>query len=205
MKEYRPFIDDSAYLSGLAGHRYVVLRPIGEVPNVYATVQTAIQGRFPDLAITYPAHAHVTLKGFPAGTPLAAVQALVHAWATEASPLQVGVERVTVFPKPFKIVLMQVRKTADLFHALVRLRALAEQHHLPDWPQGTIPKVDDWILHLSVAYCSTLSAADWSAVAAFSERLTIPAVACPIHEVEIAAFDDGQEYSGGIYPLGQNG
>jgi hypothetical protein len=205
VKDYRPFIDDSAYLSGLAGRRYVVLRPIGEVPNVYATVQTAILERFSDLAISYPAQAHVTLKGFPAGTPLAAVQALVQMWATEAPPLQVEVERVTVFPEPFKIVIVQVRKTAELFHALVRLRALAEQRNLPDWPQGTIPKVDDWIFHMSVAYCSTLSAADWSAVASFSESLTIPAAECPVYEVEIAAFDEGQEYSGGIYPLGLNG
>ena len=110
------------------------------------------------------------------------------------------VERVTSFPEPFKIVIVQVRKTAELFHTLVRLRNLAGQSNLPDWPTGTIPKVDDWIFHMSVAYCSTLSATDWSAVASFSESLPLPAAECPIHEVEIAAFDAGQEYSGSIYP-----
>jgi hypothetical protein len=204
VKDYHPFIDDSAYRARLAGHRYVVLRPRGEVSTVYTTVQTAIQARFSDLAISYPAQAHVTLKGFPAGTPLAAVQALVQTWAAEAPPLQVAVERVTIFPEPFKIVIVQVRKTVALFHALVRLRNLAERRTLPDWPTGTISRVEEWIFHLSVAYCSLLSATDWSAVASFGENLSIPAAACSIHEVEIAAFDEGQEYSGGRYPLGQN-
>jgi 2'-5' RNA ligase len=203
--DYCPFINDAVYRTGLAGQRYVVLRPLGKVANVYTTVQAAIQARFSDLVISYPAQAHVTLKGFPAGTPLGAVQTLVQRWATAASPLRVEVERVTVFPEPFKIVIVQVRKTAELYHALARLRALAEQRNLPDWPQGTIPKVDEWIFHMSVAYCSTLSAADWSAVASFSESLLLPAAEYPIHEVEIAAFDEGQEYSGGIYPLGQTG
>jgi hypothetical protein len=202
VKYDRPFIDEPGHLTRLAGHRYVVLRPIGEVLSVYARVQALIRARFSDLAISYPAQAHVTLKGFPAGTPLAAVQALVQTWAAEVPPLRVEVEQVTIFPAPFMIAIVQVRKTAELLHALVSLRDLAEQRKLPGWPPGTIPSVDDWTFHLSVAYCSMLSAADWSAVASFTESLTVPSVECLVHEAEVAAFDEGREYSGGTYPLG---
>lgn len=205
MSEYIPFINDPVHLARLTGHRYVVLRPNDEVSATHATVQSSVRAQYSDLAISYPARAHVTLKGFPAGTQLEEVQALVHAWAAGVPSLRIEVERITVFPFPFQVVIVQVRKTATLFHALTSLRALAKQQGLPDWPKGTIPSVDDWIFHMSVAYCSTLSAADWTTMTSFSEKLTAPSVSCLVQEAEVVAFDEGREYSGGVFPLSGHG
>ncbi len=201
MSEYLPFINDPAHLARLTGHRYVVLRPNDEVSATHATGQCSVRAKYSDLAISYPARAHVTLKGFPAGTQLEAVQALVHTWAAGVPSLRIEVERIIVFPFPFQVVIVQVRKTAPLFHAFASLRALAKQQKLPDWPEGTIPSVDDWVFHMSVAYCSALSAADWAAVTSFSESLTVPSVDCVVREAEVVAFDEGREYSGGVFPL----
>lgn len=201
MREYLPFINDPAHLDRLKGHRYIVLRPNDAVSATHATVQSVVRTKFSDLAISYPARAHVTLTGFPPGTPLEAVQVLVHLWATGVPSLLLEVERVSVFPSPFQIVIVQVRKTAALFHALGSLRTLAKRQGLPDWPEGTLPSVDDWVFHMSVAYCSTLSVADWATMTSFSESLTVPSVSCVAHEAELVAFDEGREYSGGIFPL----
>jgi 2'-5' RNA ligase superfamily len=201
MREYLPFINDPAHLARLKGHRYVILRPNDIVSATHATVQSSIRTNFSDLAISYPARAHVTLTGFPPGTPLEAVQGLIHFWAAGVPSLLLEVEGISVFPAPFQIVIVQIHKAAALFHALSSLRTLAKRQGLPDWPAGTLPSVDDWIFHMSVAYCATLSDTDWATMTSFSESLTVPSVSCVAYEAELVAFDDGQEYCGGIFPL----
>ncbi len=59
----------------------------------------------------------------------------------------------------------------------------------------------DWIFHVSVAYCSSLGGLAWAAVREFVDGLSLQAAECVVGEVEIVAFDNSQEYSGGVFEL----
>lgn len=202
MSRYRPFIDDLEYRARLEGERYVVLRPGEAVSDVHRQVRTVVRERLSGLPVSYPARAHVTLTGFPSGTSLDAIRDLVSGWAPTVPFLLLEVERVGFFPAPTQAVIVQIRKTPELFDALATLRGRVRESELPDWPQVA---VEDWTFHMSVAYCSSLSAAAWNEVTSFVAALDVQAGQCVVDEVEVVAFDDGREYSGGVYVLSASG
>jgi len=195
---YRPFIDDPNDIARLEGQRYVVVRPTGVVPGFHDDVRSLIKKQLANHEVSYPAQAHVTLSGFPKGTHLESVRELVAEWARSVAPLRLEVERASYFPTPFQIVIVQVRKTTELFEASACLRAWGKQRELGDL--AVVPPTD-WIFHMSVAYCSSLSGPAWSAVTRFVETLAVPTAQCVVGDVEIVAFDNGQEYSGGVFEL----
>lgn len=198
MSLYRPFIDDPNDIARFEGQRFVVLRATGAVPDVHCHVRSLLKEQLAHRDVSYPAQAHVTLTGFPKGAQLERIRDLVAQWAHSVAPLRLEVERAGYFPAPFQIVILQIRKTTELFEALASLRARAKQRELGD--AGLVPAAD-WIFHMSVAYCSSLSSPAWAAVTQFVDGLTVPAVQCVVGEVEIVAFDNSQEYSGGVVEL----
>ena len=198
MSLYQPFIDDPNDIARLEGQRYVVLRPTGAVPDVHGQVRSLAKERLAGLDVSYPARAHVTLTGFPEGTHLEAIRELVAEWAPTVAPLQIEVERVSSFPSPFKIVIVQVRKTTELFDALASLRGRATGRKFGEL---SLIRPADWIFHMSVAYCSSLSVSTWADVSQFLETLAVPTARCVVGEVEIVAFDKGREYPGGVFEL----
>jgi 2'-5' RNA ligase len=195
---YRPFIDDPAHIALLEGQRYVVLRPNGAVQDAYTQVRERVQDQLAGLEVSYPAQPHVTLAGFGKGTSLAAVRELVANWAPTVPPLRLVVEKLGVFPSPFQIIIVRVQRTPELSEALTTLREQAGQHRLVD--VATV-QPSDWIFHMSVAYCSALSAAAWTDVAAWVETVSVAAAECTVTDVEIVAIDNGQEYSAGLLSL----
>jgi hypothetical protein len=112
--------------------------------------------------------------------------------------LLIEVERVSAFPPPFQIVIVQVRKTPELFAALAGLRQRAEQRGLV---LSTVVPAEQWIFHMSAAYCSGLSAPAWHEVTRLLETVRVPSATCVVGEAEVVAFDDGREYSGGVFSL----
>jgi len=196
MRPYQPLIHDPGHLRTLERQRFVVLRPLPSVTKIHGYVQAALRQQLAALPVSYPAQAHVTLCGFAAGTPLAAVQDLVQAWARSVPPLVIQVERVASFPPPFQVVIVQVRRTPELFAALAGLRQRAEAQQLA---VSTPVPVDRWIFHMSVAYCSELSTPDWHELTSSLETLRVLPVHCTVEEAEVVAFDEGREYSGGTY------
>jgi len=136
----------------------------------------------------------VTLAGFGKGTSIDAVRELVANWAPTVPPLRLEVEKLDVFPSPFQIVIARLRRTSELAGALTTLRERARRYKLVDVATVEPP---EWIFHMSVAYCSALSAAAWADVAAWVETVPVAAAECTVTEVELVAIDDGQEYSGG--------
>ena len=195
---YHPFIDDPEHLRLLAGQRYVVLRASDQVRAAYLAIQSLVKDSLAGLNVSYPAEPHVTLLGLGAGTGLDAVRGLVTEWASDVAPLHLEIERLSVFSPPFQIVIVEIRKTQDLFGAMSRLRERAQQRGLADLAKIT---PSDWVFHLSVAYCSSLNATSWDAASRFADGLVVPVAQCVTSEVEIVAFDDEQESSGGIVPL----
>lgn len=93
---------------------------------------------------------------------------------------------------------MQVRKTPELFDALLEIRDRAMRHGFRDL--ATIAP-SDWIFHTSVAYCATLDPQTWTRVTEFVGTLRTPRAESVIGEVGIVAFDDHREYSCGVVPL----
>src|SRR6185503_146036 len=106
--------------------------PTGIVAEIYAQIQGTVKERLAGLPVSYPAHPHVTLAGFPKGTDLESVRELVAQWTPTIAHLKVELERASVFPAPFQIVIAQVRKTVALFDALASLRELARTREFGD-------------------------------------------------------------------------
>jgi len=198
--EYEPFIDDAKHIRELDRQRFVVVRPSTVVINCYRQVQETLRQRLSGLPVSYPARAHVTLAGFAAGTSLQPVRDLVSAWAGHVPPLGIDVGRALSFGSPFQIPILQVVKTPALFGAMTSLRRESERRGLPI---STITPVENWVFHMSLAYCSELDAARWKEVERFIETLQAHPASCVQDTVELVAFDDGIEYSGGVFSLGR--
>jgi 2'-5' RNA ligase len=195
---YQPFIDDPQHLRELDRQRFVVLRVPSPVNETYRQVQESVRQRLTAMPVSYPARPHVTLAGFAAGTDLNAVQEVVRSWARSVPPLSVEVERLTSFPPPFRIAIVQVRKSTELFAALASLWRRAEACGLV---LSTLVPPDQWIFHMSVAYCSGVSAATWSELTQFLESVRVSSTQSVVGDAEVVAFDDGREYSGGAFSL----
>ncbi len=140
----------------------------------------------------------MTLSGFDAGTPLDAVQTLVERWAHRVPVLRIETECVGFFPPPFQIVMVQVRKTPELLAALVDLRERAEEQRLSI---ATSIRPEDWVFHMSVAYCSGLSAPAWSDLTELIQTLDVRPGHSMVEQAEVVAIDENLEYSGGVYLL----
>jgi 2'-5' RNA ligase len=195
---YHCFLEDAQHISELDGRRFVVLRPTWDVAEVHGGMQQIMRQQFADAPLSYPARAHVTLGGFAAGTPLDGVQELVRAWALDVPPLRVDIERVACFPPPFQIVIVQVCKTPELLGALKELRRGAISRKL----EISMPVApDDWIFHMSVAYCAKLSPKEWDRVTRLVPTLHVVRARGVVTQAEVVALDEGREYSGGVYAL----
>jgi 2'-5' RNA ligase len=198
ISSYLPFIENPDDLARFEGQRFVVLRATGAVADAHHEVRSLLKERLAEAEASYLAQAHLTLAGFPKGTPLDSIREVVAGWAPSVAPLQLAVEKAGYFPSPFQIVMLQIRKTNLLCDALVDLRARAKARALGD--AGMI-QAADWIFHMSVAYCSSLSGPAWAAVTKFVDGLSVPAAQCVVEHVEIVAVDNAREYSGGVFEL----
>ena len=197
---YEPFIDDPEHIREVEGQRFVVFRPTGVVNDNYRELQDVVRRRLSGRPVSFPARGHVTLAGFVAGTELQSVQELVSSWVRRVSPLRIHVQRATSFPSPFQILYLEISRTPALVRALQSLRRMAAERALS--LDSAIP-VDEWVFHMSLAYCPKLDATEWLSARLIDAQPTLKP-SCLQETVEIAAFDDGKEYSGGIYPLSRD-
>jgi 2'-5' RNA ligase len=198
VSSYRRFIDDPKDIARFEGQRFVVLRATGAVQDVHGHVRSLLEVHLPAGKTSGPTEGHVTLAGFSKGTPLDSVLDVVSQWAQSVAPLRLEVEKAGYFPAPFQVVMLQIRRTPELVAALASLRARARERGLQD--DGAVP-ASEWVFHMSLAYCSSLTSAAWSALTHVVAGLTVHAAQCVVDQAEIVAFDDGREYSGGIVAL----
>jgi 2'-5' RNA ligase len=198
MAGYRRYIDDPRDIARLEGQRFVVLRACGAIAEIYAQLRAEFQQRFAAHDVSYPAAAHVTLTGFPRGAPLDRVRALVAEWAKTIVPLTLEVEQLAVFPPPYQIVYVRLEKTTSLFHALVSLETHAQEAGLGD---VTAVPHDQWVFHMSLAYCGRLPPGIWADVERAVATMRVPAASCIVDEAEIVSFDEGRETLAGSYQL----
>ena len=91
-----------------------------------------------------------------------------------------------------------MRKTPELLAALVDLRQQAEKERLSI---ATSIRPQDWVFHMSVAYCSGLSAPAWSDLTELVQKLDVRPGHSMVEQAEVVAIDEHLEYSGGVYLL----
>lgn len=195
-----PFISDPGHLAALEGQRYVVLRPSGDVVEEFEKVRSSVRRLVGFDALPSPSFPHVTFIGFPSGTPLEDVQRLAARWAEQTPPLTIEIEKLSTFPSPFQAVIVQVAKIPSLTAALAAIRQLAADVGLPQWPQRR-PSVEDWVFHMSVAYCSSLPQPEWEAIVDGTARVPLETPYCLATEAEVVAYDGLVEHSGGSFPF----
>ena len=198
MTRYRPFVDDPVHIAQLLGQRYVVLRVTGALYESYRRVETEVRRRLQGLPVSYPAQPHVTLIGLDPTTSEAQVRDLVSDWATDVAPLDLHAKRVSSFPSPFQIVVVEVLRTPALARALSSLRGEAKRRGLRDLARIA---PEDWTFHMSVAYCSGLASDEWTDVCRWAETIVPPDGQAIIAEVEMVTFDADGELSLGRVAL----
>ena len=140
------------------------------------------------------------MRAFPAGTDLDTIRQTVEAWAGATRPLRLEVDGVSVFGTPFQIVVVAIRKTPELADAYRRLLGESLRAGLPNWP-GTIA-VDEWVFHLSVAYCGELAEPAWRRVAEAAQSLSPGKGHELAGHVELVAFEKRSEQAVGTFALG---
>lgn len=195
-----PFMTDPTHLSVLAGQKYVVLRVGGDVERLVRDTQQRVRERLAGLPVGFPNTGHVTLKGYPSGTDHDRVTRILDAWSREVPPLAVETERLSQFGPPHQVVILRVTKTEALSRAYCRIAELSNQAGLPILPQGGRP-VEEWVFHVSLAYCKDLPEPDWARVVDLVDGLAVPPARFDAEDAELVCFDDDGEHQA-IYRLG---
>jgi 2'-5' RNA ligase len=201
--ERSPFITDPRLLAALEGQAYVVLRPSQDLSRLFHEVQSRFRAILAKTAVTYPAEAHVTVMGFPAGTSLTALHDLVAGWAHPVPPLELEVEGTSAFQAPYRIPILQIRRTPELGAALDSLFDLVKAARLPVFPDAPGPR--DWMFHMSLAYCSSVDDSTWAAVNALAGSLAGVRGRCTVGEAELVSYHGGSEHLTGIFVLRGDG
>jgi 2'-5' RNA ligase len=184
-------------LSSLEGQQYLVLRPTKQVAESYAKDQDSLLARLPD-SVSFPNVGHVTLRGFSEGARAQRLGAALEAWAASQAPISLSVEGIDVFPPPFQILISRLERSEQLVEVYRSLTRL-----LDDTDFGRIGElnVEDWIFHLSLVYCNTLSEADWYALAEEVTRAARPRPSELISEAEFVWYESGIEHTR-VLPFG---
>lgn len=195
---YCRFIDDPSQIAELEGQRFVVLRPVAEVAAAYREVRQRVGMALHGRPAPCPAEPHVTLAAVGQRAPVARVREIVTDWAQETPALRLEIERVSVFPAPFQIVIVQIRRTPELFEALTSIRRRIGEAGLQDLAAVSPAQ---WVFHMSVAYCSSLPAEDWAEVVDAVQSIQAAPAIEVVQAVEVVAFDNHEESSGGVVVL----
>ena len=187
------FMTDQAHLSALAGQKYVVLRVGADVERVFRDTQRLLQERLAGQPVGYPNTGHVTLRGFPRGTNYDRLAAVLDVWSRETPPLAIETERLTHFGPPHQAVILRVRKTEDLVRAYSRLAELADRAGLPAVAESGRP-VEEWVFHVSVAYCKDLPELEWARVVQLVASSSVSPARSIADDAELVCFDDEGEH-----------
>lgn len=181
----------------LEGWHYVVLRPGHGLARVHRQMREEVQRRLPSMPVSYPAP-HVTLGAFPAGADCSGIVKLVSSWSEEVPVLRVETRALRTFSPPHMFILLELTRTTALFNALVALRKGADAEGL-----AIVKEVaaDDWIFHLSIAYCSELASDAWDELVADLQHVVTPQVASTIVRAEVLTFNSGVTSSCGDFAL----
>lgn len=187
----RAFMTDPALLASLEGQQYLVLRPTRLVAEFYDAEQTSLKARLPE-AISHPNTGHVTLRGFYEPARVRELKDAIAAWAGKQAPIEVRVDAVDGFPAPFQILIARLHRSATLVDAYGSLTSALDATDLQRIGELSL---DQWIFHMSLAYCNTLSSEDWQAAHAENSRDIVPPPSELLTEAEFVWYQNGTEHT----------
>ncbi|MFJ2542996.1 2'-5' RNA ligase family protein [Microbacterium sp. NPDC087589] len=191
----RPFMTSPAQLESLEGQQYLVLRPTRAVSDVYRAEQRSALGR---MDAPHPHTEHVTLRAFHEPERREELLSLIREWAVAQRPIEVVAEAVDVFPAPWQVVILRLRRTPSLVSAYANLSEALES---TDFQRLDERSTEDWTFHLSVIYAKTLAPAAWTELSHKSRRSLSSRPAETISEAELVWYEDGVEHSE-VIPFG---
>ncbi len=194
----RAFMTDPALLASLEGQQYLVLRPTGPVGEFYDLEQASLKVQLPE-SISHPHTGHVTLRGFSEPARIHELKNTVMAWARQQAPIEVRVDAIDGFPTPFQILIARLHRSPTLVEAYESLTSALDATDLQRI--GELP-LDQWIFHMSLAYCNALSGKDWQAAHARTSREVLARPVELLTEAAFVWYQDGTEHSETI-ALGQ--
>jgi hypothetical protein len=187
---------DPVQLASLEGQQYVVLRPKGDVSELFQRTQQEVLGLMPS-ECPHPQVGHVTLRGFAEAERVPELRAAVHRWAADQQIIEVAVESVAQFPAPFNVAILKLARSTSLIEAYSSLTAFLDT---TDFRRiGELP-LDEWVFHMSLAYGSGLQPDVWAGAVRRLERLKIRRASVHVAELEFVWYDGGEHRS--TFPLG---
>lgn len=191
------FMTDPELLTALRGQQYLVLRPTGAVAQEFDRVTDAVRASAPE-GVRFPSAPHVTLAGFAAPDRLAELRDRVSEWAAGSSPLRVAIEALAVFPAPHRVVVLRVRRTAELAAAMAGVREAGRLSDLVALDEGIAP--ERWVFHLTVAYGRDADDDAWASFSRSVAQLPVGALEEEIGVAELAVYERHEHR--GVFPLG---
>ena len=103
------------------------------------------------------------------------------------------------FPPPFSVVIARLKRTPELLAAYARLTSLLDE---TDFQRlGELP-LEQWVFHLSLAYCSSLGEAEWDDIHTRSARSIAERPTEVISQAELVWYEAGVERST-VVPFGR--
>ena len=205
-----PIITDPATLRELPRIAYVVLRPAADLADAYERWQGEVLDRLGTEPPRVLAAPHATLKSFGgSAAPLTstdeeAIAALVEAWATTTSPIELRAASLDVFEEddgnPVPVALLDM--STGLGDALTDLWARAAAADLPAGYSDRFT-AEGWRGHLSLCYLRAKPEPEiWDPLLAWLHHHETDGVASTAYEAELVAFGEGTERRLGRFPLG---
>ena len=186
----RSFMAGPDQLASLEGQQYVVLRPFASVMAMYERVKATAQSSLPNV-VTYPHTGHVTLRGFFEPDRVDHLKEVVREWAAGQPFIDLRLDAIDSFPAPFKIVIARLERTPSLVYAYADLTAMLDQ---TDFNRIGELSLDDWVFHMSIAYCSELPDDDWEGVRTSLESELADRPVDVASEVEFVWYEVGVEH-----------
>lgn len=188
------FMTDSDQLGSLDGQQYIVVPPAAEVADFYDKVQSSARLSLPSV-VTFSNTGHVTLRGFSEPRRVRELKQSVHEWALRQRPIDLRVAAIDGFPPPFKVVVARLARTATLIDSY---SALTDHLDATDFRRVGELSLEDWIFHLSVAYCARIDDSEWDGVIDTYERDVHDHPEETVTAIEFVWYEHGVENSESI-------
>lgn len=184
------FIVDADLLQALEGQQYIVFRPDGDIAEYFKLIQGELKKILPP-GVKYPNTGHITLGGF--SDSMAKLDESFRSWVADIKPLVVSVESIDSFPSPFKIIILKMQKDAQLRNTYDKLTASVSKNSVKTI--GMERSSDNWIFHMSLAYCSELNNHDWQNVLDSLHELPNKSPRYLVNEAELVEYRTGEHAS----------
>lgn len=192
----QPIISDSRFLAEVEGNRYALIRLRGSLLHKCLDAQECLRNAMHGFDLVYPTP-HLTLCNFRKEANLDEIRSVTSAWATRTPRFDVTILAVSSFPHPHQVIYASVRRNGGILLAHQTLLADVTKNGL----LGELRPTERWLPHVSLAYCYRLGSHEWAHASRVLEPGSVSESSDQANEVEIVAYELGDEVVTGTYAL----